>query len=468
MEFEYKGKFWLPEKPKNVIQGILRYNSNEGGELELYGSFLENNIPIPINLDKEKQIILGITDNGMVTLYKCFNNNSSFNLNVGTQATYYIETIFIGCHFKNTEEIKFKQLTVSYTNLDDWIGITGLNREISLDNDNNFQRLNISYEYPEDFEFNFDKFTIKIAFGFQNSFERFKADLSQNTTMKIIPENSLHLKNYQEKPLFLIPRFLSLAVGKPVYPIYMIGINDKFKVKVNDEEKFIDISIYSGSRNYEEPQKNLNIHDMFFTFGDVREDLEECLKNWFTKYDKLGPIYNLYFSSLYNPYNYLETDFLNLAQAIETYHRRMFKGKYLESSEYREISSSLKDEIPDNVTDEHRESLKSKIDFGNEFSLKTRLIKIFDKYQDALELLIPEKDIFIKDVRNTRNYYTHYSKDLEKKAKKGQELVLLKERLKFTIEVCLLYELGIDQGNIINWISRDGNYWYLKNELNSL
>ncbi len=38
-EFEYKGIWWLPDKPKNRISGILRFTPNEGAILDLIGSF---------------------------------------------------------------------------------------------------------------------------------------------------------------------------------------------------------------------------------------------------------------------------------------------------------------------------------------------------------------------------------------------------------------------------------------------
>ncbi len=38
-EFEYKGKWWLPDKPEKQISGTLRFNPTDGAVLELIGSF---------------------------------------------------------------------------------------------------------------------------------------------------------------------------------------------------------------------------------------------------------------------------------------------------------------------------------------------------------------------------------------------------------------------------------------------
>ncbi len=101
----------------------------------------------------------------------------------------------------------------------------------------------------------------------------------------------------------------------------------------------------------------------------------------------------------------------------------MFDGIYLSKEEYKEVGTILKKSIPENVTGNHLESLKSRIDFGNEFSLKTRLLILFDKFEGIFQTLIEDRDEFVKEVRDTRNFLTHYSEELEQKAKEGRELL---------------------------------------------
>lgn len=39
--FEYKGQWWLPEKPENRLFGTLSYDPIKGAKLAIFGSFAE-------------------------------------------------------------------------------------------------------------------------------------------------------------------------------------------------------------------------------------------------------------------------------------------------------------------------------------------------------------------------------------------------------------------------------------------
>ena len=86
-------------------------------------------------------------------------------------------------------------------------------------------------------------------------------------------------------------------------------------------------------------------YDMLFTFKDISDRFEILLKNWFEKADTLGPVYDLYFGTLYNPRMYLQHQFLSLIQAIEVYHRRKFEGKYLSDDDYEPIYEKFEEFI---------------------------------------------------------------------------------------------------------------------------
>jgi len=160
---------------------------------------------------------------------------------------------------------------------------------------------------------------------------------------------------------------------------------------------------------------------------------------------------------------YLEHSFLSLVQAIESYHRRMHEGKYLSADDYKTVYQTLIEAIPKSPVDkDHYQSLKSRIYYGNEYSLRTRLKRIFKDYEDLLALLIDNKSNFINDVVNLRNYWTHYDKSLEEKVVKGQEKYILVQKLKFIIEVCFLAELGLSSEKIKDLIDRDQRYSRLK------
>jgi len=64
---------------------------------------------------------------------------------------------------------------------------------------------------------------------------------------------------------------------------------------------------------------------MLFSYEEISDWTELILTKWFETSDKLAPIHELYFGSLYNSNMYLYHSFLSLVQAIESYHRRVFE-----------------------------------------------------------------------------------------------------------------------------------------------
>jgi hypothetical protein len=63
--FEYKGKWFLPDKPEERVFGTLKYDSKEGSTLELFGLLPENGLDI--------NLINGLTnDSKKITLHRVF------------------------------------------------------------------------------------------------------------------------------------------------------------------------------------------------------------------------------------------------------------------------------------------------------------------------------------------------------------------------------------------------------------
>jgi alanyl-tRNA synthetase len=106
-------------------------------------------------------------------------------------------------------------------------------------------------------------------------------------------------------------------------------------------------------------------------------------------------------------------------------------------------------EIPRIGNEGLQEKLKNQIKYGNELSLRNRLQDIFEKYSDVLNKMIKDKNRLIGIVVDTRNYLTHFNKELEDRSAKGKELIGIVNNLKLIMEICLLYEIGFDTNTII-------------------
>lgn len=451
-EFEYKGIWWLPDKPKEQISGTLRFTPNEGAILDLIGSFKGITV---LNKMLEPEIILGISSDGKnITLHECFETNCHLSSPGLLTSSFYVNTAFVGAHFQKPEDIKFKSLSVHYLYLDEWVNVSGF--DIHLFDE---KEVVIRYKLPEPIQAAIDDYKILLVFSFTGptlSIVQKEASIKQETYIKVEPSGEKSFGEYLNI-MDHIQNFLSLGITEPVYPLVVKGITEVNKEMINDKAYNPPVKIYYLSDIPKAP-KTLWPFDMLFTFKDISDRFEVFLRNWFEKADLLEPVYNLHFGTLYNPRMYLEQRFLSLIQAIESFHQRIHGGEYLSVKEYEPVYDALVRAIPDWVKDDFRESLKNKLKYGNEFSLRKRLKEIFDKYHEILNGFIENKNAFIEKVVDTRNYQTHHDEDLKERAASGSDLYHLTQKQKLLLEICLLTELGFSSTEIKGLFSRNKRY----------
>ena len=104
-------------------------------------------------------------------------------------------------------------------------------------------------------------------------------------------------------------------------------------------------------------------------------------------------------------------------QAIETFNRQVFSEKYIEQEEYDDKSQKIKTNIPTEFPSDLRDALKSRIKYGNEYSLRKRIKGLFESVDQQTRLLVTEDyKSFIGKIVDTRNYFTHYDYELKSAA----------------------------------------------------
>ena len=436
-KFEYEGIWWLPDKPEKQVSGTLRFTPNEGAILDLIGSFKDTK---EINKMLELEIILGISSNGKnITLHKCFETKSNVSVPRLLTSSFYANEVFVGAHFQKSEDIKFRELSICYSYLDEWVNISGFNIQYP-----DKREVVIKYKQPEPIQASIGE-DCKMFIDFQVTIVQKEASIKQRTYIRIEPSVEKSLEEYWNI-MRNIQNFLSLGVTEPVYPLTITGIT---------EANNSPVEIYYHSPEISKVPKTLC---MLFTFKDISDRFEILLKNWFENADTLGPVYDLYFGTLYNPRMYLQHQFLSLIQAIEAYHRRKFEGKYLSDEKYEPIYKKFEGIINKlGIEDPFKDALKSKLKYGNEYSLIKRLRDLFEKYREIFDNFIDDRDAFINKVKDTRNYLTHYDKKLRSIAD-GEDLYRITQKLKTILQICLLHELGFDKEEIKSMFLRNRRY----------
>ena len=163
------------------------------------------------------------------------------------------------------------------------------------------------------------------------------------------------------------------------------------------------------------------------------------LSKWFSKYIILEPILELYIENLENINLSIERRFLNMIQALETYHSRIVCSGNL--SEYKKHVEKILSNVNSDIRIIHKELLLSGCD--KTITLKGR---IYDLLLANFEIHFDTADISYKDfpkkIADTRNYLTHYNINKKELALSGESLINAYITLKIILEYYIMKELG--------------------------
>ena len=206
---------------------------------------------------------------------------------------------------------------------------------------------------------------------------------------------------------------------------------------------------------------------MVFPFDAISDRFSSFMNTWFDSADMLKPVFDLYFGTRYNPAIYVENQFLSYMIAIEAFHRLDTGGQYLSREKYEKIRQKLVVAIPNDMDKSHKESLKKKIEYGYEFSMRRRLKDVCRKYEKNIGKFIDNANQFNDCVVGTRNHLIHNDPATKGRVCTGKDLVILTYQLKLLLEICLLRKLGFSEGEINNLIARQERFQleYIKSRL---
>jgi len=446
--FEYKGQWWLPNKPEKAVSGTLRYSHNDGAVLELIGSFEDSGemhkMPRPV-------VILGTSSEGKdISLHGCFLIQGRTSYPGFSTSSYFASTAFVGVHFPKIEDVRFRSINVRFSHFDEWANLSGFKIDHSKEED-----VVIRYKRPNDIRVDISgnytiAITTRVTFPVFTLVQK-KASVEQQTIARIETVHESSMENLLSIIQHL-QNFLCLAVREPVYVLNMQGETETNKM--TDMNYYPQVGIFYKSPYISEAPESLLGLDMLFTYRDISTDFDVLLRHWFEKADVLKPICGLYFGTLYNPHLYLENQFLSLVQAAEAFHERICGGRYLPDSEYKaSVFTLLVNAIPD-IKQDLKESLANRLRYGNEYSLRTRLSELLDKCGEIVPQLLGNRKEFIDKVLDTRNYLTHYDQKLYKRAARGQDLLSLTKKLRILLEVYFVTQTGLDANKARDLFSR--------------
>lgn len=227
---------------------------------------------------------------------------------------------------------------------------------------------------------------------------------------------------------------LSFLAGSPMAP-------DQISVTLADSDVEADVLVALREAKYCDHE---HLHDFFMLRNEMECDLGAAFSKWFELYDSVALPSQLAASVLNSKELWLHVEFLSLMQALEGFHRSTMLGTYTSESEYERIRAALTNCIPKEVSDDHKASLKSRIKFGNEVSLRKRLDGLIQRLPTELrEQILGGTGTIPQRWVDTRNYYTHWDPASRENVLDGLGMHRAGVRLRLLLRVLYLDLVGI-------------------------
>lgn len=444
-EFKKHGYFWLPSAPERRIPGTLVITDGGNIELEVVGLFDKSNEGLNRALngkDELERIVGHIEKHGLVTLDDCLYRKTNISFGGISKSSIYANKAFIGVAYDDKETALFNKFQFSVEGIDEWVGLSG----IKVEHEYERRTASITYSPPEEISLNLNN-GMKLLITFSWTLPGFphlkEAKITQKTYFKLLSEQELPLNEFISVA-HKITTLIGFAIDKTVCIEKVSATSNVIVQDIGDGKTVpVSISIYYPSLPYTKSEPKIDRHRMLFGFGQIGEDAERIINNWFDAYDVIDPALNLYFSTKTGAHKYLDGKFLALAQGLETYHRRTSNEKLMDDAVFKELTETLIKQCPE----ENQEWLSGRLRHGNEVFLGRRIKSIIEQFKELLGTS-KERNKLIRTIVDTRNYLTHYDKSLESASASGRDLWLLCLKMEAIFQLHLLQVLGFTQAEV--------------------
>lgn len=438
-DIESNGLWFLPDSEDDKISGKISYSQEQGIYLELLGSFDEVE---QMFSESNNYIILGVLQNGKkITLLN--NSIASRTLNFpGIPTVKYISTyMLVGAHYFKKEEILFDEISIEFHNLSEWLSINGIN-ETKYTN----EEFRLHYTLPSEINFDVKEYNAKFKFSSNTNNDNFKTfSLNQRVEFCLKKEKTTQVFDFL-KDSIVFQGLITFGSFENCYPTAIKLKNENIFDIYGDNKIYKEVELYYKSKGTKSIKQKYSF-EFLFNYEDLKDNFQNTISNWYRYSSEIEPIIYLFLNSFYSHNRiFTEGKFLEIIHALETFHRRTYKNNIINKSDYNKQKRIIIESVPQ----EYRVWLQGKLHFGNEPSLHERLVELLSKISEfkILEEIITDNEQFIRDVKNSRNYYTHYDKSLEKKSVKGSSLYYLTIKLRIILIIHLLLLLELEKGKI--------------------
>ncbi|GAB4409672.1 MAG: hypothetical protein Kow00106_03210 [Anaerolineae bacterium] len=451
--FALEGHWWIPSEPSvDSKYGVLTFEPGQYITLQLDDfERLSKSDSWSFGGEAEEgpSLIRGKTRTGYsIILLK----NKTFAFN-----RFYPQLVMISdlgqIPWNDIEEIKFHRLAAQLSYLENWYGHFPFSEH--RDQDKPLPEITVKYISPETLVVPISDLDFEVRFvpSLEANLERTRITLTYRLLAEVVAHKAQPVWWFLDQ-LQHVQDLLALLVGEEVR-------KQALAAKLDPSEAGMDVGLYIHIL-HSVPIPNLrgDVPASMISASTLGESLLQVTNAWFRpETRKLWDVVrDNFFGVFYGALDIPHYQFLALVQALESYHRTKFGGKYMCETAYEPVREALVRAIPSGIAPDHRDSLKSRIKYGNEYSLQKRLTSLLNSLDQQFQAILRIEKPYLRKIVDTRNYYIHYDQAIRSSILQDQELAVAISRLAYLMLTLLLKdELLIREDLILELLKRARN-----------
>ena len=455
--FESWGHFSKTMTAPPVVPGCLTYDPLKGINLELAGSLSEGDLQTLMALPRLPTLYGRLVDGELVTLDDCITTKTQMGAGVAAMTTaLFAHRMLVGAHVDNLDQLDIKSYTIEFSSLANW---TCPSPPVKLEmpkTDGECIGVDVRFRPPDPInidlcERNFD---LEISHGWRTSQASGSSGIRWHAGVMVKAHDSMVLAAASEIA-WQCKNLMSMLIGDHL-SVKSIAIKPVESVSEGTIELPLRL-IYQQCGKHNHP--DLHSFEMLLPYSLVKEVFPQIVANWFMRSDQAVLATNVFFGLQLLESAALNVKFLAITQAAESYHRSLGDGFYMDEDDYKTAIKPFLSQMPTVIQGGHRQSLKNRLKYGNELSLRKRLTEMLKRIPENVRSRIAvDVSKFVGRVVDTRNYFTHYDHTSEQNALNGKDALVACERLRILVVANLLQDLGIKDEMLLSALERNREF----------
>jgi len=438
-----RGIWWLPADPERTIGGQLTFVEREGGRLELLGGFFGQDAPqVPV-------VIFGTVAGKAITVCDASyqGRSTTQDWRTGGEETVTSESwacydVFVGIHSSEGSAQRFDAFILETAMLPVWVN------KPRVDTERKEGSIVITVPRPEPI------FASIENVGNINLWWTSSERIGLNAEVSVTPKvefQPVHGSTVHEAwTAFVTPALfmVTFATGVADRIVSLQGrIDGRDDHPLHDRTVNIPVHRWTGEVP---PSRSHHVYFHPVRFQDVESWFPHFVSNWFQIVVTSRDSFLDFVASSITPFLYLEEQFVRVVRAMESWHRRVIGGSYMDQASYE----TLIERVLSLTAGRERQFLQMRLQHANERSLKQRLDDLIATAGEPVVSIVGTYSKFVRRVVSTRNSLVHDGKigaDFT-----YEELAWATRSLEEVFKSALLHRLGFDPKAVADAVKRSG------------